>query len=176
MLTRTGKSYDLYLFDLDGTLIEGHVSRPDPKGPFVEVHPFSEVHVLPGRRAKLEALLDAGARLGICTNKAGVAFGHSTVEECREKAQLCCEKLGLVAREGTVSWTECYDHPDGKIELYRVDSFYRKPAPGMILKSLIFHEVDPSRTLFVGDMDCDREAAARAGVDYMDVGDFFLNE
>lgn len=167
--------YDLYLFDLDDTLIEGHVDRPDPKGPFVERHPFHEVHVLPGRAEKLKLLLNSGARVGVCTNKAGVAFGHSTPQDCRDKAIECCKQLGLEREDGTVSWTECYDHPTGKIEEYRLDSFYRKPRPGMILKSLIFHEVDPSRTLFVGDMDTDREAADRAGVDYMDASDFFTD-
>lgn len=169
-------SYELYLFDLDGTLIEGHVSR-DESGEFITRHPFEEVHLLPGRKEKLALLLDRGAKIGICTNKAGVAFGHNTIAECVKKAKLCTELLGLddAGNAGRVSWTECYDHPEGKIEAYRNDSFYRKPAPGMILKSLIFHEVDPRHALFVGDLDSDTRAAQRAGVSFMHADSFFLD-
>lgn len=166
-------SYELYLFDLDDTLIEGHVSRPDPKGPFVQRQPFSEVRVLPGRIERLAALLAGGARIGICTNKAGVAFGHQTIAECNEKALECCRQLGIDGPDGRVSWTECYDHPEGKIKEYRRDSFYRKPGPGMILKSLLFHEIAPAATLFVGDMDSDRLAAEAAGVDFEHANHFF---
>jgi D-glycero-D-manno-heptose 1,7-bisphosphate phosphatase len=44
------------------------------------------------------------------------------------------------------------DHPD------------RKPNPGMILKAVAEHGIDPARSFLIGDRDSDLEAARRAGV------------
>ncbi|MDC3234547.1 HAD family hydrolase [Candidatus Puniceispirillum sp.] len=42
-----------------------------------------------------------------------------------------------------------------------------KPAPDHLLMAVALENVDPSETLFVGDMDVDSIAAKRAGVDYV---------
>ena len=42
-----------------------------------------------------------------------------------------------------------------------------KPAPDHLLMAIALQNVDPSETLFVGDMDVDALAAKRAGVDYL---------
>ena len=46
------------------------------------------------------------------------------------------------------------------------DSFRGKPAPDHLLMAMAQANVDPSETLYVGDMDADYEAETRAGVDY----------
>jgi len=42
-----------------------------------------------------------------------------------------------------------------------------KPAPDHLLMAVALENVDPSETLFVGDMDVDSIAAKRAGIDYV---------
>ena len=44
------------------------------------------------------------------------------------------------------------DHPD------------RKPNPGMLLRAIAEHDLDPARSLMIGDQPSDMEAARRAGV------------
>ena len=41
-----------------------------------------------------------------------------------------------------------------------------KPAPDHLLMAVANSNVDPSETLYIGDMDTDCETAQRAGVDY----------
>lgn len=42
-----------------------------------------------------------------------------------------------------------------------------KPAPDHLLMAMATCRTDPSDTVFIGDMDADAEAAARAGIDYI---------
>lgn len=42
-----------------------------------------------------------------------------------------------------------------------------KPSPDQLLYTCAFCNVDPSDTLYVGDMDVDRQAAERAGIDFV---------
>jgi phosphoglycolate phosphatase-like HAD superfamily hydrolase len=45
-----------------------------------------------------------------------------------------------------------------------------KPAPDALLLAMAEVGVDPASTIYVGDMDVDHQAAARAGVDYIHAG------
>lgn len=51
--------------------------------------------------------------------------------------------------------------------------FCRKPHPYLLYKSMKTARAAPSETLYVGDMDSDREAAQRAGVDFLWAWEFF---
>lgn len=164
----------LTIFDLDGTLIEGHVDRPDPDGPFVQRLDFLDVRPLPGRAAEIAQLLDNGGEVAIATNKAGVGFGHHTVEDCRRKEELVRDALGFRGRG--VSWHECYYHPDARFETYRRDSFFRKPRPGMLVAAMLAHCAGPRETLMVGDMEADRGAAEAAGCNFAWAQDYFAGD
>jgi HAD superfamily hydrolase (TIGR01662 family) len=158
---------NLVAFDLDETLIKGHVARPDPAGPFEQVLPFLEVTPLPGAVEKIQKLARTpGVKLAVCTNKAGVAWGHATEAECREKMWTFFEVFGLADHE--LEWYEAYGHPDAPAELGYRDHFLwlRKPAPGMLLQAMIDAGEEPQTTLFVGDMKVDLEAAYRAGCEF----------
>lgn len=154
----------LTIFDLDGTLIEGHVDRPDPNGPFVQVLDFHDVRVLPGRRETLAFLLEHGEQIAIATNKAGVAFGHQTILDCSRKRAAVLHDLGLPI---TTRWYEAYGHPRADIPQYRFDDFDRKPNPGMLLKACLHAGVAPHQALMVGDMEADEGAACAAGTRFV---------
>lgn len=164
------KRHQLYMFDLDGTLIEGHVARPDPDGPFQQVRPFSEVVVLPGRVEKIEEVWGEGVSLAVCTNKAGVAFGHQSKQDCDDKRDAVLEQVfGLhYAR-----WYEAYGHPQATEPFYRYDDVLRKPHPGMLYQAMADARVGPDEALFVGDMRVDKDAAYAAGVQFEWAADFF---
>ena len=58
----------------------------------------------------------------------------------------------------------CPCHPEGKIEKYRQNSFDRKPAPGMLLKAIKEFDIDPEKSLMIGDKETDMQAADAAGI------------
>ena len=47
-----------------------------------------------------------------------------------------------------------------------MDGFRGKPAPDSLLLAMAEANTDPSRSVYIGDMDADREAAKRAKIDY----------
>jgi len=49
----------------------------------------------------------------------------------------------------------------------------RKPGPLMLEQLMDFWGVNPEETLFVGDMESDRQAAENAGCDFVWARDFF---
>lgn len=165
----------LYMFDLDGTLIEGFLSRNED-GTFAEPLPFERVVLLPGRAGKLYALAQQGARFAIVTNQGGVAFGQQMPADV-------FRKLGVVTAAfkgfygAPVSFHYCFTHPQGKLAEYRLASPRRKPGPGMLLEAVRVHAAGHG-SRFVGDLPTDREAAdaARASgiaVTYHDAEEFF---
>lgn len=57
-----------------------------------------------------------------------------------------------------------------------VDEDFRKPAPGMLTFAIHLSGVTSADTLFVGDMDDDKQAAEAAGVAFAWANDFFAEE
>ena len=59
----------------------------------------------------------------------------------------------------------CPFHAEAVDDRYRhPDHPNRKPNPGMLLKAVAEHDLDPARSLMIGDQASDMEAARRAGV------------
>ena len=167
----------LYLFDMDGTLIEGHLDRvPDGKGGevFTETKPYGDVVVLPGRREKLDRLRAEGNVVHIVTQQGGVAFGHQTYQEVVDKLARVMTALGHPPEHEGDWWiTYCLAHPEATVEEYRKGGERRKPSPTMLFEAMQEYGRSPHETVFVGDLPTDREAAEAAGVRYYDAEEFF---
>jgi D-glycero-D-manno-heptose 1,7-bisphosphate phosphatase len=167
----------LYLFDMDGTLIEGHLDRvPDGKGGevFVETRPYGDVIVLPERRERLDALRAEGHMVHIVTQQGGVAFGHQTYAEAMDKLRAVMKALGHEPEHEGDWWvTCCFAHPEATVERFRAGGERRKPSPSMLLEVMQDYGYSTGETVFVGDLDTDRQAAEAAGVRYFDAEEFF---
>lgn len=162
-----GRLYDLYAFDIDGTLIEGYMDAG------VAWRAFSEVTPLPGRIEKLAHLLDCGAAVALVTNQAGVAFAYQSVEETRDKLIRVVHALGLSGRR--VSMHIAFGHARSPDPQWATPEQIRrrKPNPEMLLEAIAGWSAPFDRTLFVGDMDSDHETAHNAGVAFAWSKDFF---
>lgn len=169
----------IYGFDFDGTLVETWTARP-----------------LPQARAQLAAL-PHGARTFVATNQGGPAFRavlgdpkYPTVADVvTQLAQgfralmwwpdallICC----CAGREGAPWWraeaaaVAAFDLlltsalPGVACQTF-INSYYRKPQPGMLLAArgvgLAYRSDD---MIYVGDMESDETAAKQAGAQFVD--------
>ena len=106
---------------------------------------------------------EAGYLIFVVSNQAGVA--HGFFDE-RAVEALNAHMKAMLAREGAIldDVRYCPHHPDAKLERYRKDCAWRKPAPGMIRDIARHWPVDLGRSFLVGDKQSDLEAAAAAGL------------
>jgi D-glycero-D-manno-heptose 1,7-bisphosphate phosphatase len=155
--THEGKTKAL-LFDLDGTLIETKSGKTFP----VDAGDWKfREGVL--ERARLSFHPAHGTtHLLIITNQGGIEAGYHTQEEIENKLEIIVAQIKQAIPEAVVNFYYCpsMTGPD------------RKPNPGMINRAAQEYDLDLSRCLMVGDMDSDKEAAANAGVSYLDINHF----
>jgi len=161
----------LIIFDLDQTLV-----RPIPgiKVP----NRLSEQVMILGVVGKCKQLRMQGHTLAIASNQGGVSLGLCTLQDAKDRVYTVAQEIGAA------QWEMCIYHENAKPDLPTAllhnpsdgivtRAFYRKPAPGMLLAIMLLCEFQPADTLFVGDMDTDRQAAANAGVRFEWAKDFF---
>lgn len=140
--------------DRDGVLIE------DCGYPHREEH----LVLIPGAAEAVVRLNRAGYLAVIVTNQSGVARGMFSLETMHGFNRMLVRKLG--AKGGIIGATyACPYHSDGTVAEYvHPDHPDRKPNPGMLLRAIAEHDIDPARSFMIGDKPSDMEAARRAGV------------
>jgi D-glycero-D-manno-heptose 1,7-bisphosphate phosphatase len=157
------EKYKLIIFDADGTLRRCTVKgQPCPNAE-------DQWELMPGVQEKM-AKFDFGPNgilIGIASNQAGVSLGYLTEHTAYQ-----------LLKDLFVAVTDCWPtygllqvcpHPvNGGCDC-------RKPAPGMLLRIMRIAGVLQDRTLYVGDMESDEQAAQAAGVDFQWAKDFFGN-
>lgn len=167
MNTELIDEYDLFCFDLDGTLISSYMDREDKD--------FHKWEPLPGRVEMIETLRNHGKKIAIVTNQAGVAFGYVKTADWSVKLYAVNQAFYFGDDDDDWHWVYCYGHPGAGISKpgSAWDPGRRKPSGKMIEEAMVRFDVSPDRTVMVGDMKSDAEAAARANVDYFDEKEFF---
>lgn len=140
--------------DRDGVLIIdcGYPHRPD------------QLVLIPGAAEAVKRLNDAGYVVVIVTNQSGVARGLFSEETMHGFNALLVERLAESGARIDAVYAAPH-HAEAVDERYRhPDHPDRKPNPGMLLKAMAEHDLDPARSLMIGDQPSDMEAARRAGV------------
>jgi D-glycero-D-manno-heptose 1,7-bisphosphate phosphatase len=138
--------------DRDGTLVHpGHYpSRPE------------DLHLYEGIGPGLRVLQEAGFRLVIITNQAGIARGYFTEADLQRMHAHLTSELALVGVHLDAIYY-CPHHIDGVIPELAISCDCRKPQPGMLLQAAADLNIDLQRSWFVGDILDDIEAGNRAG-------------
>jgi heptosyltransferase-2 len=136
--------------DRDGTIIEevGYLGNPDG------------VRLIPGAVEALRRLREAGYRLVLVTNQAGVARGlisEAEVQRVNERVSALLADAGAPL-DGVYY---CPHHPEHGPPAYRRDCECRKPKPGLIHQAVRALGLDPARSVIFGDHASDM-ALARA--------------
>lgn len=120
------------------------------------VRSWDQFRFLPGARAGLRLLREAGYLLLVITNQRGIARGLMSEADLAEVHRRMQEQLQR-AGAGVDAVFHC---PHEIVE----GCGCRKPQPGMILQAFERFPVDPARSWVVGDSLSDLEAGQAAGV------------
>jgi histidinol-phosphate phosphatase family protein len=148
------RSAGAVIFDRDGTLNVdlGYVFRAD------------DLRWTPGAVAAVRMVNERGLKAIVATNQSGV--GRGLYDEAAMHAFHARMSADLAAAGARIdAWYFCPFLPDAPVAAFaHRDHPDRKPNPGMILRALADHELDPSRCLMIGDAQRDVEAGERAGV------------
>jgi D-glycero-D-manno-heptose 1,7-bisphosphate phosphatase len=160
----------LTMLDIDGTLCRSFLREGGQRAD------FDLVEFLPFRQARLRALADEfGACFALVTNQAGVAMGYQTDYQVHAKIGRILAGLEFFyGRPHSVH--VCFTHDKPKLAHYTTQpgDDRRKPGPGMLLEAMRVHGTGRTASRFVGDMQTDEQAAAAAGVEYVDAQAFFI--
>ncbi len=132
---------------------DGVINRRRP-GDYVRT--WDQFHFLPGARAGLRALREAGYLLVVITNQRGIGRGlmsEADLAAVHERMQAELLRVGA----GVDAIFHCpHDLAD--------DCGCRKPRPGMIGRARELFAVDTARSWVVGDSLSDLEAGQAAGI------------
>jgi D-glycero-D-manno-heptose 1,7-bisphosphate phosphatase len=127
------------------------------------VHRWEDFRWLPGAKAAIRRLHDAGVYVFVVTNQSGVArgmFDEDAVKALHAKMRDDLRAIG--ADIDDIRY--CPHHPDASVAAYRQMCTCRKPAPGMILDLIAHWPVDAAASVMVGDKEIDAEAGRAAGI------------
>jgi D,D-heptose 1,7-bisphosphate phosphatase len=138
--------------DKDGTLVHDMPYNADPR----------RLQLREDAGDALRRLQEAGYRLVVVTNQAGVAFGHFTEAAL---APLWSALTAQLADEGVQlsGIYYCPHHPQASIAGYRKRCGCRKPQDGLLRYAAEAHDTDLLRSWMIGDILDDVEAGHRAG-------------
>ncbi len=139
-MTRT--RHPAAFLDRDGTIIEDVGYPGDP----------NQVTLLPGAREALMALAHAGYRLVVVTNQSGIARGLISWDQYRAVAE---RMEDLLRPDVTLAATYvCPHHPDidGPCDC-------RKPGLAHYRDAIDRFDLDPARSIWIGDRRTDVEPA-----------------
>jgi D-glycero-D-manno-heptose 1,7-bisphosphate phosphatase len=142
------------LFDRDGVLNVDEGYAFDPAG----------LTWIEGAREAVRAVNEAGVLALVVTNQSGIGRGYYT--EAQMHAYHAAMSASLADIGGWIdAFYFCPFHEDAMQARYRrADHPDRKPNPGMLLRAMADHRVDPRHAVMIGDKPSDMEAAVRAGV------------
>lgn len=166
-------NYKLAIFDIDGTLTEIKPELREKHPRLVTPNNLGEQQPIEGVPEKLAALQQYGVRIALATNRGGVAFGYTTLEEAQILAQEAAELCGIP----DVPVYLCPYHAKARgrraVPEFAREDDCRKPNPGMLLQAMEEAGTAPEDTIFVGDRESDQGAAENAGVRFYWAEDYF---
>jgi len=138
--------------DRDGTIVEdvGYLNSPE------------QLQFIPGSIEAIKMLNEAGYKVVVITNQAGVARGLIT-EDMLQTIDKTLNKWILNGGAHLDGIYYCPHHPEYGIYPYKQACECRKPHTGLIKKAEKDLEIDLSQSFMIGDKSTDIEAGKCAG-------------
>jgi D-glycero-D-manno-heptose 1,7-bisphosphate phosphatase len=165
--------YSLAIFDIDGTLteIKPEIKQKQPR--LVTPNHLGEQQPISGVVEKLAEIKANRIKLALATNRGGVAFGYTTLEQAQALAQEAADLCQIP--DARIYLCPYHAKARGPRAVYKFaqEADCRKPNPGMLLQAVADFHITPQQAFFVGDKDTDHQAAENAGMDFFWADDFF---
>ncbi len=139
--------------DRDGTIVEDVGYLNDPK----------QIAFIPGSIEAIKKLNEAGFKVVVITNQAGVARGLIT-EDMLQTIDKTLHKWILSGGAHLDGLYYCPHHPEHGVYPYKQTCECRKPHPGLIKRAQRDLDIDLKQSFMIGDKHSDIEAGKRAGV------------
>lgn len=128
------------------------------------VHRVEDLDWIPGAQAAVKRLNETGYLVVVVTNQSGIGRGYYD-EPAMDAVHARLLEAFAAAGARIDAIYACPFHPDAAETRYRhPDHPDRKPNPGLLLRAIADHGVDPAASFMIGDKPSDMEAARRAGV------------
>lgn len=135
---------------------DGVLDRRPPQASYVRTP--DELEWLPGALDGIRRLTEAGYRLLVVSNQAGVARGAMSEDDLRAiEARMTADAAAAGGR--IERFYDCVHDWDEGCEC-------RKPRPGLLFQAQRDFALDLSRTCFIGDDERDGQAAREAGMPF----------
>lgn len=127
------------------------------------VHKIDAFRFLDGIFPLCRSAKAAGMAICVVTNQAGIGRGYYTEQDFHDLTAWMLTRFAVedVVIDGVYF---CPFHPTHGIGRYKAESPDRKPAPGMILRAAMDHNLDLTRSVLIGDKESDIAAAKNAGI------------
>jgi D-glycero-D-manno-heptose 1,7-bisphosphate phosphatase len=138
--------------DRDGTINEevNYLSRPE------------QLRLIAGAAEAIKRLKQAGLKVVIVTNQAGVARGYFS-EPALQLIHLELKKMLRAQDAHLDAIYYCPHHPTAGIGVYKIDCNCRKPKPGLLERAARELNLDLRQSFVVGDKPADLIAGGAVG-------------
>lgn len=151
--------------DKDGTLVENVPYNNNP----------ANIRLLPKSGEGLRLFKQAGFKLVVVTNQAGIAKGLLTKKDVlisKRKIDALLKFYGVFLD----GFYFCPHYVEGAVVEYAFQCFCRKPFPGMLYKAASELSIDLHQSYMIGDICTDIEAGKAAGCNTVFINNPFAKE
>lgn len=121
-----------------------------------------QVRLIDGAAEGVRLLNTLGYKTIVVSNQPGIAkghFSHATLDRITARLHELLEARG--AHLDAVYY--CLHHPQARVAELRSRCDCRKPAPGLLRRAALEHDIDLANSIMVGDAITDVEAGLAAG-------------
>lgn len=153
------KTTPVIFLDRDGTINEevNYLYKPE------------QLHILPGVPQAIRLFREAGYRIVVVTNQAGIARGYYQEQDVKRLHRYLNEKL-KESQAGIDAFYFCPHHPVHGIGAYLTECRCRKPGIGMFEQAQADCPVAREQSWMIGDKALDMQAGRAFGVRTVLVG------
>ena len=120
---------------------------------------------IPGAPEAVASVRARGLLAIVVTNQSGIGRGYYGEDDLHRLHAWVNDDLEARTGARIDAFYHCPCHPRAVVARFRhPDHPDRKPNPGMLLRAIADHGLDPARCLMIGDKDSDMDAARAAGI------------
>jgi D-glycero-D-manno-heptose 1,7-bisphosphate phosphatase len=123
-----------------------------------------QIVLIKGAKKALQTFKELGFLNIVITNQSAIARGFLEEKKLFEIHTRFLNLLTFRSKPLIYDIFYCPFHAEGIVKKFSLESFNRKPSPGLILKAAIKYNIDLSKSFLIGDSYTDMKCAEFAGL------------